>query len=173
VKTFRTKRELRSWIPKIQRVNNEAFTEVWGYYPLDDAEVQMIGKQMLSVANPRLMKVVMKGDDIAGFAFVFPDISDALKQVRGRLWPFGWIRVLLAMKTTRRMSGNGVGLLPEYQGMGGSTLLYVELAKTLKAAKATHCDLAQAMETNVKSLGDMNAIGAQWYKRHRVYRRAI
>lgn len=173
VKTFRSKRELRAWIPKIQRVNNEAFTEVWGYYPLDDAEVQMIGKQLLSVANPRLMKVVMKGDDIAGFAFVFPDISDALKRVRGRLWPLGWIRVLWAMKTTRRMSGNGVGLLPEYQGMGGSTLLYVELAKTLKAAKATHCDLAQAMETNVKSLGDMNAIGVQWYKRHRVYRRAI
>ena len=69
VKTFRHKRELRAWIPKIQQVNNEAFTEVWGYYPIDDAEVQMIGKQLLSVADPRLMKIVMKGDDIAGFAF--------------------------------------------------------------------------------------------------------
>jgi hypothetical protein len=173
VKSFKSKRELRAWIPKIQKVNNEAFTQVWGYYPLDDDEVQMIGKQMLSVANPRLMKVVMKGDNIAGFAFVFPDISDALKKARGRLWPFGWIRVLAALKTTRRMSGNGVGLLPEYQGMGGSTLLYVEFAKTLKSSKATHCDLAQAMETNIKSLGDMNAIGAQWYKRHRVYRHAL
>ncbi len=71
------------------------------------------------------------------------------------------------------MSGNGVGLLPEYQGMGGSTLLYVEFAKTLKATKAMHCDLAQAMETNIKSLGDIKAIGAQFYKRHRVYRRAL
>ena len=173
VKSFTSKRELRAWIPKIQKVNNEAFTQVWGYYPLDDDEVQMIGKQMLSVADPRLMKIVMKGDDIAGFAFVFPDISDALKKTRGRLWPFGWISILAEFKRTRRMSGNGVGLLPEYQGMGGSTLLYVEFAKTLKAAHATHCDLAQAMETNVKSLGDMNAIGAQWYKRHRVYRRAL
>jgi len=173
VKTFKSKRELRAWIPKIQQVNNEAFTEVWGYYPIDDAEVQMIAKQLLSVADPTLMKIVMKGDDVAGFAFIFPDISDALKKTRGRLWPFGWIRVLAEFKRTQRLSGNGVGLLPQYQGMGGSTLLYVEFAKTLIASKATHCDLAQAMETNVKSLGDMNAIGAQWYKRHRVYRRAV
>lgn len=173
VKSFKSKRELRSWIPRIQRVNNEAFTEVWGYYPLDDAEVQMIGKQLLTVANPRMMKVVMKDDDIAGFAFVFPDISDALKKTGGRLWPFGWIRILSEFKRTRRMSGNGVGLLPEYQGMGGSALLYVELAKTLKATNAIHCDVAQAMETNVKSLGDMNAVGVQWYKRHRVYRKAL
>ena len=173
VKSFKSKRELRAWIPRIQKVNNEAFTDVWGYYPIDDEEVQMIGKQLLAVANPRLMKVVMKDDDIAGFAFVFPDISDALKKTRGRLWPLGWIRILLALKRTRRMSGNGVGLLPAYQGMGGSALLYVELAKTLKTAKATHCDIAQAMETNVKSLGDMNAIGVKWYKRHRVYRKAL
>ncbi|HQE93000.1 MAG TPA: hypothetical protein PLH19_07610 [Anaerolineae bacterium] len=173
VKSFTSKRELRAWIPRVQRVNNEAFTHAWGYYPLDDDEVQLIGRQLLSVADPRLMKIVMKGDDIAGFAFVFPDISDALKKTRGRLWPFGWIRILAEFKRTRRMCGNGIGLLPKYQGMGGSTLLYVELARTLKAAQATFCDLAQVLETNTKSLGDMNAIGVQWYKRHRVYRRAL
>ena len=52
VKSFKSKRELRAWLPQIQRVNNEAFTEVWGYYPIDDAEVRMIGDQLLSIANP-------------------------------------------------------------------------------------------------------------------------
>jgi hypothetical protein len=173
VKSFKNKRELRAWIPRIQQVNNEAFTDVWGYYPIDAAEAQMIARQLLTVADPNLMKVVMKDDEIAGFAFVYPDISEALKEVRGRLWPFGWMALLIARQRTRRMSGNGVGLLPKYQGLGASAVLYVELAKTLKAAKATHCDLAQAMETNVKSLGDMNALGVHWYKRHRVYRRAL
>jgi hypothetical protein len=171
VKTFKNKRELRAWIPQIQKVNNEAFTEVWGYYPIDDAEARMVGEQLLSVADPRLMKVVMKEDDIAGFAFIFPDISEALRKTRGRLWPFGWITILREFKRTRRLSGNGVGLLPEYQGMGASAVLYTEFAKTLKATQALHLDIAQAMETNLKSLGDLNAVGVIWYKRHRVYRR--
>lgn len=171
VKSFSSKRELRKWIPAIQRVNNEAFTDVWGYYPIDDAEVQMIGKQLLAVADPRLLKIVMKGDDIAGFAFIFPDITKTLQVIKGRMWPFGWARLMRALKKTQRLSGNGVGLLPEYQGLGATAVLYAEFESAMRQRNATWCEVAQAMETNIKSLGDMNAVGVTWHKRHRVYRR--
>ena len=173
VHTFRSKRELKRWIPALHAINNEAFGRVWGFYPIDADEARAIGRQLLQVADPRLLKVVMKGDEIAGFLFVFRDISSALRRARGRLFPFGWLPVLWAMKTSRRMSGNGVGLLPKYQGKGATTLLYAEITKTLLAARTIHCDIALAMESNVKSLADMNAMGVTWYKRHRVYRRDL
>lgn len=169
VRNFRNKRELQRLAPQIQRINNEAFTDVWGYYPIDAGETQMISKQMLAIADPQFIKVVAKGDEIAGFLFIFPDISKALRETRGRLWPLGWIKILRAFQTTQKLSGNGVGLLPQYQGMGASALLYAEVFNTLIASRATHCDIAQAMETNEKSLGDMNLLGVNWYKRHRVY----
>jgi GNAT superfamily N-acetyltransferase len=173
VKSFRSKAELRKWIPEIQRVNNAAFTDVWGYYPIDEAEVQMIGRQLLMVSDPHLMKIVMKDDQIAGFAFVFPDIGDTLKRVRGRLWPLGWIRILIALRRTERLLGNGVGLLPKYQGLGASALLYHAFRETVDADDASYCEFAQAMETNLKSLGDMNMLGVEWHKVHRVYRRSL
>ena len=40
----------------------------------------------------------MKGDDIAGFLFGFPDISDGIRRANGRIWPFGWIHLLRDMK---------------------------------------------------------------------------
>jgi ribosomal protein S18 acetylase RimI-like enzyme len=173
VKSFDSKRELRRWAPQIQRVNNEAFTEVWGYYPLDDAETRMISQQLLTIADPRMLKLVMKGDEVAGFAFVYPDISAALQDIRGRLWPFGWIKLLREFKRTRRLSANGVGLLPKYQGLGANAVLYTELLKTLKSREFDFCDVAQVAENNQKSLGDMMAGGVRWYKRHRIYRRSI
>jgi len=173
VKTFKNKRELRPWLSEIQRVNNEAFKQVWGYYPIDEKEVWMIQKQLLAIANPRLLKLVMKGDKIAGFAFVFPNISAALRETQGRLWPFGWIKILSALKTTRQMSGNGIGLLPEYQGFGATTLLYIEFEKTLRSVNTEQCDITHVMESNVNSLGDMNMLSVNWYKRHRVYRRLL
>ncbi len=169
VKNFRNKRELERLTPQIQRINNEAFTDVWGYYPIDADEIRMIRDQLLAVADPRFIKVVAKGDEIVGFLFTFPDISQALRETRGRLWPLGWLKVLRAFQTTRKLSGNGIGLLPQYQGMGASALLYAEIYNTLMASRAVHCDVAQAMETNIKSLGDMNLLGVHWYKRHRVY----
>ncbi len=173
VRTFRSKRELRSLIPALQRINNEAFTHVWGYYPIDEDEARMTGRQLLQVADPRLIKAVMKGDEIAGFLFVFRDISAALRRTRGRLFPLGWLPVWRALKTSRRMSGNGVGLLPKFQGKGATALLYAEITETLTSARAVHCDIALALETNVKSLADMNALGVVWHKRHRVYRKTL
>ncbi|MCD6285074.1 MAG: hypothetical protein J7M39_04075, partial [Anaerolineae bacterium] len=118
VKNFTTKRELRTWIPRIQEVNNRAFTQVWGYYPVDDAEIRMIGQQLLEVSDPRLLKVVMKEDEIAGFAFVFPDVSEALRKVRGRLFPFGWVPALVSLRTTHSLLANEGGLLPKYTAAG-------------------------------------------------------
>lgn len=173
VKSFASKRELRQWAPKIQRVNNEAFTEVWGYYPLDDAETQMISQQLLTIADPQMLKLVMKDDEVAGFAFVYPDVSAALRETEGRLWPLGWVRLLREFNQTRRLSANGVGLLPKYQGLGANAVLYTELLKTLKSREFDFCDVAQVAENNRKSLGDMMAGGVTWYKRHRIYRRPI
>ncbi|MGC9349606.1 MAG: GNAT family N-acetyltransferase [Anaerolineae bacterium] len=173
VKSFETKRELRKWIPEIQRVNNAAFTDIWGYYPIDDAEVRMIGKQLLTIADPRLIKIVMKDDEIAGFAFLFPDVGETLRSIRGRLWPFGWIKVLIALHRTDRLLANGIGLLPKYQGLGASALLYHAFRETVDEDEANYCEIAQIMETNIKSLGDMNMLGVDWHKVHRVYRRSL
>jgi len=170
VKNFTTKRELREWIPRIQEVNNRAFTQVWGYYPIGDAESQMIGQQLLLVSDPRLLKVVMKGDEIAGFAFVFPDVAETLRKVRGRLFPFGWAPILISLRTTDRLLANGVGLLPQYQGLGANALLYTELHDTIRRRGANYCEFVQAMESNLKSLGDANMLGVHWHKRHRVFR---
>jgi hypothetical protein len=173
VRALRRKRELRRWIPALQRVNNEAFTGVWGYYPIDEAEARLVGRRLLAIADPRLIKIVTKGDEIAGFLFIFPDVSAALRRTGGRLWPRGWFTVWRSLKTTRRFSGNGVGLLPQFQGSGASALLYAEITATLTGAGAIHCDIAQALESNVKSIADMDALGVVWHKRHRVYRRAV
>lgn len=173
VKSFDSKGELRAWVPKIQKVNNEAFTDVWGYYPVGDAEIRMIAKQMLAIADPQLIKLVMQEDRIAGFALIFPDITRALQATRGRLWPFGWIRILWAIRNTDRLCGNGVGLLPRYQGLGASMLLYLALAKAVRSRGATRCEIAQVMETNLKSLRDMNTAGVSWHKRHRLYHKPL
>ncbi|MFP4343250.1 MAG: hypothetical protein ACLFU8_01025 [Anaerolineales bacterium] len=174
VLSFKSKRELRKWIPRIQRVNNEAFTQVWGYYPLDAAEAQMIGRELLTIADPELMKLVIKDDELAGFSFVFPDVAGALQKTNGRLWPCGWIHLLWAFKHTRRLVGNGLGLLPKYQGLGANALMYTELFKTIRSrGQIELCDIVQVAETNAKSLGEMTAAGVHWYKKHRVYRRAL
>jgi hypothetical protein len=173
VKSFTSKRELRRWVPEIQRINNEAFTEVWGYYPIDEAEANAIADRFLAVADPRLIKLVMKGDEVVGFVIGYADISAGIQRANGRLWPLGWIHILLEFRRTKWANFNGAGLLPDHQGVGANAVLYTELARSVSQFDFEHADLVQVAENNVESIGEVNAAGAEWYKRHRVYRREL
>lgn len=173
IKNFSSKRELLAWVSEIRQVNNAAFADVWGYYPLGDAEAQLVGEQLMALSEPQLIKLVLKDGEIAGFVLVFPDVALALRKAKGRLWPWGWFHLWRAFKTTRRLLGNGIGLLPQYQGVGANAVLYTELMKTVQTRGADFLETAYIAESNAKSLGDMSALNVNWYKRYRIFQKAL
>ncbi len=173
VKTFRSKVEMRQWIPRVNQVHDEAFHNNPGYYPSTPEEFEMIAGNMIQVADPRLIKLIMKGDDVAGFVITYADINRALQATGGQLWPFGWMRILWEIRHSKTVDCNGLGMLPQYQGLGGNALLYVELEKTLRSFGFEHGELVQVDERNFKSKADMEAIRVHWHKRHRLYRKTL
>lgn len=70
-------------------------------------------------------------DGIVGIALDFHDVSAALQRARGRLLPFGLIDLLRELHVARGLAGNGTGILPEHQRLGGNALLYTEMERTL------------------------------------------
>jgi hypothetical protein len=175
VKYFKSKKELVSWAPRIGAAYNKAFVENWEYYPLSQREIDFVVDNIMTIADYRLIKIITAGDDVVGFLFAFPDVSAALQRARGRLFPFGLVDILLELKRTRTISGNGMGILPEHQGHGGNALLYSEIGKTILSPNA-HFDFAemtQVAETTRQMRADLRNLNGVEYKTHRVYRKAI
>ena len=170
---FKHKKELSSWIDQIGIVYDEAFKENPNYYPSTTEEFALIAKTIYQVADPRLVKIIVKGDRIAGFVLAYPNISRALQKTKGNIWPFGWLSILTALKTSRTIDLNGIGFLPQHQGRGANILVYAELEKTLRHCKTEYCNLVQVDERNYKSKSDMDKMGVTWNKRHRLYRLKI
>lgn len=173
VVTFRNKAELRALAPKIGRAYNDAFVENWEYAPITDAELRLVIKDLLSIADPKLIKIIMHDDDVVGFLFAFPDLSAAIQRSKGRLLPFGIVDLLLEYRRTNWVIVNGAGILPQFQGRGGNALLYSEMEKTIRGAGYQHADLTQIAETAVQMRRDLENLGGQPYKNHRVYRRTL
>ncbi len=170
VKQFSTKKELHQWIPDVRTVYNQAFATVPEFVPITEDEVWLIAEKILSIANPRLLKLVFKGDDLVGFLFAYPNICRGLQKAKGRIWPLGWLHLMLEFKHTKAVDINGIGLLPEHQGLGATAILYTELEKTVRDFGFEYADLVQINETNMKSFGEASNLGANWHKRHRVYK---
>jgi hypothetical protein len=77
------------------------------------------------------------------------------------------------MRRTRWIALNGAGILPEYQGRGGNALLYSEMEKTVREFGFEHADLTQIAESAVQMRRDLENIGADPYKNHRVFVRDL
>ena len=174
VRTFSSKAELRRWIPSLVDTYNRVFVNNWEYVPVTAAETEEVAQRMLQILQPKHIKfVVNQEDQVVGFLLTFLDISKALQQTRGRLFPLGWIRLLNALRTTPWVNVNGMGILEEYRGLGGNAILYDELVKTLGPNRFLHADLTQMADTVDYMLADMVTVGAKPYKVHRVYFKEI
>ncbi|HXQ37582.1 MAG TPA: hypothetical protein VN843_26455, partial [Anaerolineales bacterium] len=95
VKKFKNKRELIQWAPRIGAAYNKAFIHNWEYYPFSAGDIQYAVDNIFLIADPRLIKIILHGDEIVGFLFAFPDVSVALQRAKGRLFPFGLVDLLL------------------------------------------------------------------------------
>lgn len=173
VKDFKSKKELRAWAPRIGRTYNQSFVNNWEYYPLTDQEIKFVLDNVMLVADPKLIKVIVHDNEVVGFLFAFPDLSAALQRAKGKLFPFGLIDIMLEIKRTDWVALNGMGILAEYQGRGGNALLYSEMEKTLSNYRFQHADLTQVAESAVQMRHDLENLGGKPYKNHRVYRRAL
>ncbi len=174
VPNIRTKAELRRYAKTIQKAYNSAFVTVWAYTPIPDEELEAIVDRLILIADPSLMKLIFKDDDLIGFTFAYPDISAAIQRIKGRVWPFGWIALLLERHRTEWLNINGNAILPQYQGSGANAVLYDEVIRTLQASRYQRADLVQVQETNTRMLADMNeVVPVNIYKRHRIYSRVL
>jgi hypothetical protein len=173
VQRFQTKNDLRNWAKRIGQAYNQAFVNNWEYSPLTDKEIDFVLQNILTVADPRLIKIITHQDQAVGFLFGFPDLSAALQHAGGHLLPFGLVDIMLEMKRTKWVALNGAGILPEFQGRGGNALLYSEMEKTIRDFKFEHADLTQVAETAVEMRSDLINLGGQAYKNHRVYHRKL
>ncbi len=174
IKEFKTKDDLRAMVDQAQTVLHESFQHGEGYVKMTDEEFDLAAEELISIADPNLIKVVMKDNQIIGYLFAYHDVSAGLQRARGRLLPFGWIHLLIDQKRTKWVNINGVGVLPEYQGLGGNAVMYKAMADTLLSKfDFEHAETIFIGEENYRSFSDNLTMGVTWYKRHRLYKKNL
>lgn len=173
IKKFKNKAELVAMIPEVREVHHQAFSQVYGYYPHTDVEYRYVIDQLISIVDPQLIKLVMKDNKVIGFLFAYHDVSAGLQKAKGRMFPFGWLHILLDKRKTEWVNLNGAGILPEYQGLGSNTVLYLEMTETVKSYNFKHAETVLVGEENYRSFSDNVSMGVAWYKTHRLYKKNL
>jgi hypothetical protein len=173
VAQYKQRKDLLALVPKLKDLYNDALGGTTGNVPITDEEAQELANQLLRFADPKLIKIVMKGDEPIGFLFAYPDVSEAIQKIKGRVFPFGWISLLRAFKTTEWVNINGAGIAEKHRGTGGTALLFSEIQKSIQQSNFKHADLVQIVVENDRMQRELRNLGIDFYKTHRLYEREL
>jgi hypothetical protein len=171
---FSNKAELKKIAARIGEVYNVSLASDTTHaeaYPMSEAELQRATDDLMSVADPQLIKVLAYDGEVVGFVFGFPDVSRAIKRIDGRLGPLAILRLLRDLRHTPDLIINGAGILPKFQRLGGNALMYAAIEETARTRAFRDVDLVQIADTTSLMLSDIQTLGGPIWKVHRVYTR--
>jgi hypothetical protein len=162
-------------IRTVTSIFNDAWANNWGFVPLSETETDYLAKSLKPLLDPRLTSVVERHGEPVGFLIALPNLNEAIRDLNGKLLPFGWAKLLWRLKVsgvkTARVPLMGVRRSAA-QDMIGSLLpfLMVDAVRRSGLEKGfTHIELSWILEDNLPMRRMNESLGATAYKTYRVY----
>jgi GNAT superfamily N-acetyltransferase len=166
----RNKKELLPYAPELFEVINETYKHLYGVVHLTAEQRDAYVKQYFGFVIPELVPVVLDEDDrMVGFTIAMPSLSRGIQKARGKLFPFGFIHLLGALRKFDRIDTYLGAVLPELQGRGVNAVMMVALFQACQkyGVKSVHAN--PQLETNHKVWSQWRYFDHRQHKRRRVY----
>lgn len=173
-KKLRNKKELKPYLYKIFHIYNEAFAPLHGVTEITDAQIDQYVKQYLPVMNLQYLSVIVdKEDNVAAFGLLGPSLNKPLVKNRGRLFPFGFIPLLRAIKNPKTLDMYLVAVKPELQGLGLNSILMTEITRNAMKNGIIYAETGPELEDNAKIRSFWKNYDATQLRRRRCYIKEI
>jgi GNAT superfamily N-acetyltransferase len=152
---------------------NASFAETWGFVPLTWEEFAERAAAFRPFYRPELAMFAERHGQAIGFALALPDVNAVLAQVGGRLWPFGWPRLLLGLRRLRTARFLLLGVRPEATGAGVAPLLAHAVAEAARRLGIRRAELSLVHGDNRRVQHVIEAFGGKRCKTYRLYEKSL
>jgi hypothetical protein len=172
---FKKTKELKPWVKPVLTLMNECYTttDIYGYSPLGEDEMQALAKRYLPLLDPRFVKCVLHNDELVAFVIGMPNLAVGIRKAKGRLFPFGLIKIMREIKKTKQLDLLLGGIKEEYRGRGIDAMMAINMLMSAHDAGMEVMDTHHEMESNVKVRAEMERVGGQIYKKYRIYQKNL
>lgn len=148
----RNRIELKKYITQIFEVINDTAKHLYGEVDLTDAQIKKYVGQFILMVNCKYAIMIMdKNDEMVGFGLAVPSMADAVKKSKGRLFPFGWARVLYApYSKPDTLELYLVGVKDTYKNKGVPAVIIEHEMKAAVADGIKYAETGPMLEENIK-----------------------
>jgi hypothetical protein len=171
----KSRKEIGPLVRPALEVINRTYDILYGTVKLSDALLEKYYKQFKILINPEYLKVLMdKKGMIIGFGLAMPSLSNASKKSNGKLFPFGWYRMLRApFAKSEVLDLYLVGVIPEMQNTGLPAVLIDAIARVAIKNSVKYAETGPELKINSKVQAMWKAYEVEQHKRRRCFIKKI
>jgi GNAT superfamily N-acetyltransferase len=153
----KSRKELKPYIPKVFHLLNVCYKDLYGTVELTHAQIMKYYHQFILLINTDYVKLIEDEEgELVGFGLALPSMNNAVKKSNGRLFPFGWYRILRApYKKAEVLDLYLVGVLPKMQNKGLTAILMHSMTEAARRNNIKYAETGPELETN-------NQVQALW-----------
>ncbi len=163
----------------VRDIFEDAWSQNWGFIPFTTAEFDHLGRDLKQLVPPDFVQIAEVDGVPAAMIVVFPNINEIIRDLNGRLLPFGWLKLLWRLKIKFPKSARVplMGVRREYQksrlGAALALMLIKEVQNHSLPRGLENVELSWILEDNVGMRTILDGIGGRVYKRYRVYEKKL
>lgn len=165
-----TKKKMVSYFPECARVLNETYRNIHGFSELSKGQVDDLMKQFVPNLNTDFVSVILdRNDSVVAFGISMPSLSKAMQRCHGKLFPFGFLHILHAIRHNDTLDLLLIGIVDEYKGKGVNAMIFDKIAPAVRRYGIKYLETTRELEDNNGVQNMWNRFENRLHKRARCY----
>ena len=169
IDTKRFNEEVRMFLD----IYNQSLVGTWGFAPLSEAEMDHLAGSLKHLIVPEMTSVAEIDGKPVGALFGLLDYNPRIKKIDGRLFPFGFLRLLSNRKQLKNVRMISTNVIPQYQRWGVGLVLLSRMVPDILAWGIETAEFSWVLESNHLSRSTLQKGGAKLTKTYRLYDKKI
>jgi GNAT superfamily N-acetyltransferase len=167
-------KDFKNETTKLRNVYNGAWDKNLGFVPMTENEFNYLAKDLKLLLDPKLCLVAEHEGKMVGFALAIPDVNQVLIKIRkGRLLPFGILKLLLGMKKVKSFRVLALGVSEGYRKMGIEACFYASIIRRGLDRGMLGAEASWILEHNDLMNKGIESVNGKVYRKYRIFEKAI
>jgi hypothetical protein len=180
VKVRRLRRkQIKQELEVLRDIFNDAWFNNWGFVPFTEAEFADIGELLTLLVDDDFVQIAEIDDRPVAMIVVLPNINEIIRDLNGRLLPFGWLKLLWRLKVrypaTARVPLMGVRREYQHTRLGPAlAFMVIDAARQGVIRRGIRgVEMSWILEDNDGMRNIIETLGGRAYKRYRIYEKDL
>ena len=167
-------RDFKPYIQKAFALANLAYSPLYGTVDLDEQQITRYANKFVPLIDPDFAcLVVNEKDELVAFGATAPSLSKAFRKTDGKLFPFGFIPVLHALKKNDCVDFLLVAVHPDLQGAGVNAIVIDGVMSGCRRRGIRYGETGPQLEENLKVLEQWKMFPTRQHRRRRCFHKLL